>query len=204
MTTSTTKRFKGFDAIFGTDPDEIYIELRLGRPAYIRLHEGKYLQEGDVYHREQLGMASPTLDTWEIREIDEETVVGEDIETRDRMTWDREEVERGLAVGKFSTNLTDFETVSVIQTGRWEDYDRDGDEAGYRYTGRPYVMVVAYGDNGLKYSRRYQFVDDEERTLELWTQDASIEQFADEIAARFDERIHEALEADGYDLAEKR
>lgn len=221
------ERFEGIDARFGTAPDEIYVVLQAGRPAYVRLRPGEFLQEGDSFHREQLGLSSPTLETWEVTTIADDEVAGEVLDTREPVAWDREHVERGLAIGEYSTNLTDFEAVSVVQTGRWRDFggsggggddgsddgdgsgDGDGDGSGdgdagsddgggYRYTDRPYVTVIAYGDNGLKYGRRYEFAGDEGSQLELWTQDEAIEGFADSVAERFERRVRAALAADGY------
>lgn len=201
-TSTTTKRFEGFDARFGTDPEEIYIELRMGSPAYIHLREGDYLQEGDAFHREQLGMASPTLDTWEVVDVTPDSVVGRDIDTGEEVTLAREEVEKGLAVGKYSTNLTDFEWVSVYQVGEWAEYDPEDEDSGTQYTGRPYVSVVAYGDNGLKYGRRYRFVAPESNELSLRKADEPRGGFSEAVAERLDQRVHAALEADGYFVAE--
>lgn len=194
------ERFEGLDARFGTAPDEIYVVLRAGRPAYVRLRPGKFLQEGDSFHREELGLSSPTLETWEVTEITDDEVAGEVLDSREPVEWGREHVERGLAIGEYSTNLTDFEAVSVVQTGRWRDYGGEG--GGYRYTDRPYVTVIAYGDNGLKYGRRYEFVDDEAAELELRTQDEAIEAFAEPVAERFERQVRAALEADGYTVRE--
>lgn len=194
------ERFEGLDARFGTAPDEIYVVLQAGRPAYVRLRPGKFLQEGDSFHREELGLSSPTLETWEVTSITDDEVAGEILDSREPVSWDREHVERGLAIGEYSTNLTDFEAVSVVQTGRWRDYGGDG--GGYRYTDRPYVTVIAYGDNGLKYGRRYEFVDEEATELELRTQDEAIEAFSEPVAERFERQVRAALEADGYTLRE--
>lgn len=195
-TTTTTRRFEGYDARFGTDPEEIYIELRMGSPAYVHVREGDYLQEGDVFHRERIG-ASPRLATWEVEEITPDHVTGRDLGTGERVKMDREEVEKGLAVGRYSTNLTDFEWLSVYQVGRWAEYDED-DDSGTRYTGRPYVSVVAYGDNGRTYGRRYRFVAPESNELALWKEDKPRGGFSEEVADRLDRRVREALEVDGY------
>lgn len=197
-TTKTIKRIKGIDARFGTDPDELRIELRMGSPSYIHLKVGDYLQEGDAFHREQLGLTPPTLDTWEVIEITPELVVGRDIDTGEEVAWDRAQVETGLAIGEYSTNLTDFEWISVYQVGDWDDYDPDEEDSGTRYTGRPYVSVVAYGDNGLKYGRRYRFVEPESTELTLWKADRPLRGFPEEVEARLDERVRAALESDGY------
>lgn len=198
-TTTTTRRIAGHDALFGTDPDELYLELRVGRPSYIRVRVGDYLQEGDAFHRDQLGMDSPTIATWEVVEITPGRVVGRDIRDDEPAEWERAAIEQGLAVGTYSTNLTDFERLSVHEVGRrGED---DGSDGEYRYTGAPYVAVVAYGDNGLKYGRRYRFADEEAATLELWTQDDPVEGLDRTVRERLDQRVREALEADGYTVA---
>lgn len=199
--TTTTRRFRGYDATFGTDPDAISIELRVGRPSYIRVEEGHYLQEGDAFHRDQIGMRSPTIATWEVVDITPEQVIGRDIETGEETQWAREAIEQGLAVGTYSTNLTDFERLSVHEVGQRGDHgENDGIE--YRSTGPPYVAVVAYGDNGLSYGRRYRFADEDSSSLERWTQDGSVERLGDEVRTRLDERVQAALEADGYDVVE--
>jgi hypothetical protein len=167
---------------------------------------GEYVQEGDAFRRERIGTATP-LATWEVTSTTPERVVGTDLESGAGREWEREALERGLLVGEYSTNLTDFEEISVVQIGRWGD-DDGGDEgdaevgSGYRYDGRPYVTIVAYGDNGRKYARRYRFVDDGGGTLELWTQDPAVERFADEIAARLDGRVRAELAVDGYEVRE--
>lgn len=199
--TTTTRRFTGYDATFGTDPDAISIELQAGRPSYIRVEEGHYLQEGDAFHRDELGMRSPTIATWEVVDISPEQVVGRDIETGEEAKWDRETIEQGLVVGTYSTNLTDFERLSVHEVGQRGDQDEDSG-GGHRYIGPPYVAVVAYGDNGLKYGRRYRFADEPSSILELWTQDEPVEQLGEEVRARLDQRVRAALEADGYEVAE--
>lgn len=185
--TETTERFEEFDARFGSTPDEIYVERRAGRPAYIRVREGDYVQEGDAFHREWLGVSSPALDTWKVVEITPDRVRGEHVDTGESTEWGRTDLEKGLAVGRHSTNLTDFEVVSVYEAGSWS---AEND--------RPYVSVVAYGDNGLKYGRRYRFADRESKTLELWRADEPRGGFTESQAKRLDERVRAALEDDGY------
>ncbi|WP_435064910.1 hypothetical protein [Halobaculum sp. EA56] len=207
---STTERTRtttvdGDRARIGTDPSEIYIELRLGSPAYIHVREGDYLQEGDPFRRERVGADAPTLDTWEVTEITPETVVARDLDTDEAVTMDRETVERRLATGEYSTNLTDFEWVSVYQVGDWDEYDPEGDrdDADTRYTGRPYVSVVAYGDNGLKYGRRYRFVEPDSTEVYLWKEDRPLRGFDGDVEDLLDRRIRAALEADGYAVVER-
>ena len=63
--------------------------------------------------------------------------------------------------GKVSTAWVEGEEGSVTRRLWYPDISvevDDGDD--YAYHGRPYVTVVAYGDNGQKYGRRYRFVED--------------------------------------------
>lgn len=201
-TAATTRRLAGSGATVGTAPDEISIELRAGRPSYIHVAEGHLVYEGDAAHRDHLGAAAPTVRTWTVETITPDRVVGRDRAIDEPTGWDRGTLEHGLAVGTYSTNLTDFERLSVHEVG-----GRDGAHAGdgaspFRYTGQPYVAVVAYGDNGLKYGRRYRFVEESPPTLALWTQDEPVEHLAATVAERLDQRVREALEADGYAVAE--
>lgn len=183
---------------FGTDHDELFIELLRGRPTYIRLNVGSYLQEGDAFHRTQTGPESPTVATWEVVEVTPDVVVGRDIHTGDERQWERAELETKLAVGTYSTSLTDFEWISVYQAGSWADYHPEVHNGGTRFVARPYVAVVAYGDNGLKYGSRYRFTSPESNELVLWKRDAPAGGFSDDVEARLDDRIREALAADGY------
>lgn len=200
-TTTTTRRFQGFDARFGTDPAEIHIELRLGSPSYIHVRVGDLLQGGDAFHRDRI-YESPRLATWEVMEITPEEVVATHVTSGEEVTMARDEVERGLAVGRYSTNLTDFEWISVYQVGRWADYE-DGADTGTQYTGRPYVSVVAYGDNGRKYGRRYRFTEPDSSELVLWKEDRPARGFTPEVAARLDERVRSALRGEGYTIREE-
>lgn len=196
------RRIESSDTLISRS-EEIYLELRLGSPAYVHVREGDHFQEGDAFHREQIGTNSPTLETWKVNEVTPEVVVARDVATGEEVVMDREGVEEGLAVGRYSTDLTDFEWVSVYQVGDWDDYDPDDEGSGTRYTpGRPYVSVVAYGDNGLKYGRRYRFVDPDGDELALWKSDRPIGGFDDEVADRLERRVRSALEADGYTVVE--
>lgn len=201
-TTTTTRRLAGSEATVGTDPDEIAIELRAGRPSYIHVAEGHLIYEGDAAHRDHLGAEAPTVRTWTVETIAPDRVVGRDRATDEPTEWDRGALEHGLAVGTYSTNLTDFERLSVHEVGRRDGGEPGDDASPFRHTGQPYVAVVAYGDNGLKYGRRYRFVEDSSATLALWTQDEPVEHLASAVAERLDQRVHEALEADGYAVAE--
>jgi hypothetical protein len=195
----TGSRYSDSDAEYQTTPEELFIVVRPGRPMYIRVSPGDRIQEGDAVHRERMG-ETRHLPTWEVTEITPSYVLGRAVDSDEEKRWDREELERGLVVGRYSTDLTDFERISVIQTGRWSEYDETREQTGTRYNGRPYVTVVAYGDNGERYGRRYRLAEGSESRLKLWTEDAAIDRFSNEVRSRLDERIEEELEADGYEL----
>lgn len=184
----------GQEARVGTDPEEIRVEWRPGRAVYHRIREGDLIKDADS------DVSSPRIDEWRVTEITADRVVGEDTKTGEVREWDREVLERSLVIGNYATNLTDFELVTAYPVGSWADYGTDeGDE--YAYHGRPYLTVVAYGDNGRKYGRRYRFVEDGNDTdLELWEEDMKTERIAAELRARLDEVIESALIDDGYRL----
>ncbi|KYH25180.1 hypothetical protein HAPAU_27640 [Halalkalicoccus paucihalophilus] len=195
-TTIVTREIGGATVGIGTDEGEIFIDLPINRPIYIRVREGDHVQEGDVRARGtfELGsggseLASTTLQTWVVEAITPETVTVRDLATDEPEGWDREECEENLATGVVSTNLTDFERVSVVQTGPWDDEADRSD---------PHVTATAYGDDGRKFSRTYRFIDTETDALEYWHQDRSIETFDENLAAHFERRIEEALTDDGY------
>lgn len=144
------RRLPGLEARFVAEPNEIFVELCAGRPSYVRL------REGDAEYRERTGESTP-LQSWTVTDVTPERVRADGEDGGESREWSRTGVERGLAVGTYSTGLTDFERVSTLEVG-----GRGDDE--------PYVTVIAYGDNGLKYGRGY----------------------------RFDDRVRAALEDDGY------
>ncbi|WP_224448532.1 hypothetical protein [Haloprofundus salilacus] len=160
-------------------PHEIRVQWRPGRAVYLGVRVGDRIKNADR------DVASARIDEWEVEEITPETVVGRGIKTGERREWDRKALERGLIVGNYATNLTEFATVLVHEVGGHGGRD-------------PYVTVVAYGDNGEKYGRRYRFVDDVGRTVEHQDQDPVVDRLAPEMAAAFDELVVGALEDDGY------
>ncbi|MEM4782651.1 MAG: hypothetical protein QXG03_13960 [Halalkalicoccus sp.] len=195
-TTVVTREIQGVTAGIGTDEREIFIDLPINRPIYIRVREGDHVQEGDVRARGtfELGaggskLASTTLQTWVVEEITPETVTVRDITTDEPEQWDRADCEESLATGVVSTNLTDFERVSVVRT---EPHDTE--ELADR---TPHVTVTAYGNDGRKFTRTYR-LDPETDSLEHWHQDRSIETFDDTLASAFERRVEETLEEDGY------
>lgn len=193
--TVVTREIGGVTAGIGTDDEEIFIDLPITRPIYIRVREGDHIQEGDVRARGtfELGtggseLASTTLQTWVVEGITPETVTVRDVATDEPEEWDRTDCEENLATGVVSTNLTDFERVSVVQTGPWDDgVDR----------GEPHVTATAYGNDGRKFSRTYRLVD-AAGALEHWHQDRAIETFDENLTLEFERRLETTLEADGY------
>ena len=187
----------GQEARVGTDRDELRVEWRPRRAVYHRVRAGDLIKDADA------DVSSPRIDEWRVTEITPDRVVGEDTKTGAVREWDRETLERGLVIGNYATNLTDFELVTVYPVGSWDDYGTEGDDDGdeHVYHGRPYLTVVAYGDNGQKYGRRYRFVEEGDDTdLELWEEDVKTERIDDELRSRLDEVIESALESDGYRL----
>lgn len=195
-TTIEIREIQGARVGVGTAPDEIFLDLPITRPIYVRVGEGDHLQEGDVRARGSFELAeggselaSTTLRTWEVIEIDPETVTVRDLATDGREQWDREKLEHDLSTGVLSTNLTEFERVSVVETGPWEDDEEPA-----------HVTVTAYGNDGRKFTRVYRLRD--EGSLEYRRQDRSITEFGDALRDRFERRIGEALVDDGYSVAE--
>ncbi|KTG08887.1 hypothetical protein AUR64_13835 [Haloprofundus marisrubri] len=171
----------GQEARVYLDPDEIHVEWRPGRAVYLGVRVGDRIKDADR------DVASPRIDEWEVEEITAERVVGRSVKTGDRREWDRETLERGLVVGNYATNLTEFATVLVHEIGVHGGRD-------------PYVTVVAYGDNGEKYGRRYGFVDADDRTVEFRDQDPAVDRLPTEMATVFDELVDGVLVDDGYTI----
>jgi hypothetical protein len=190
---------QGVEVGVGTAADELFLDLPITRPTYIRVREGDHVQEGDVRARGSFELAeggdelaSTTLRTWEVLEIRPDSVVLRDLASDGREERDREELEGDLATGVVSTNLTDFERVSVTQTGPWDD--------GEEHDTPPHVTVTAYGNDGRKFTRAYRLEDG--TILEYWHQDRSISEFSDALRDRFERRVGEALSDDGYTVPE--
>lgn len=174
------------------DPDRIHVAWRPNRAAYVAV------DVGDVVRDAASDIEATLVDEWRVTDITPDRVVGEHVRTGERREWDRAELERGLVLGNYSTNLTDFELVTVHRVGSWAEYDPEA-SGGLAYRGRPYVTVVAYGDNGLKYGRRYAFAaEGDDATLELAAEDAAVERLDARVRTRFDEVVRDALSDDGY------
>lgn len=183
------------EVLVSTDPGEIFLDVPASSPRYIRIREDEMVQEGDVRSREKEELESAGLKKWQIAKIEPDRVIGIDRETSDRRTWKRETLERQLVTGGLSTNLTDFERVSVTRTDGWEDDEEDGPSAEQ-------VVAVAYGNDGQKFTQTYRIVDDDsagaERRLTLSNSDAKLDNFEDDIRERFSQAIELALRSEGY------
>jgi hypothetical protein len=181
------RTIQGREALVYTDPDEIRVEWRVGRPVYFGVRAGDRIKDADR------DVESPLIDEWEVVEITPDRVVGVDDETGRRRKWDRETLERGLTVGNFATNLSAFERVAAHRVGA--DL---GDRSHLPHD--PYVTVIAYGNNGERYGRRYRFLDDDGRRVALRDEDPSVGRLPAEHRDALEELVVAALEDDGYEV----
>ncbi len=189
--TLVPRTIEGTEALVSTDPGEIFLDMPATSPRYIRVREGEIVQEGDVRSRDERELESASLRKWKIEEIGSKTVVGSNTETGARREWDRESLEQRLGIGSFSTDLTNFERVSVTEAGTEENDDRP-----------PVVTVIVYGNNGKKFIQRYRLLEDgddtDERRLDLYEPDRKTEAFDDELRERFVRSVELALRGEGY------
>ncbi|WP_152039845.1 hypothetical protein [Salinigranum salinum] len=183
---------QGREALVHRHPDRLYVEWRAGQPVYYGVSVGDRLKDADS------DVSSPRITEWTVTEITPDRIVGEAIKTGDRREFDRERVERGLVVGNYATNLSDFARVAVHAVGDWDAYDPDTTD-GTVYRGRPYVTVVAYGNNGRKYGLRYRYVTDgDDETLTLWEEDVVVGALDAEPRRRLFDAVEATLAAEGY------
>jgi hypothetical protein len=186
---------QGREVRVGLDPDEIRVEWRPGRAAYYGVRVGDRVKDADA------DVESVRIDEWEVREVTPERVVGEHVRTGERHEWDRRELETGLVIGRYATNLSTFELVTAIPVGSWDAAEADAEVDDGLYHGRPYVTVVAYGNNGEKYGRRYwRGSRDAESRLEPWNEDLKARELDPTIRAALDETVRTALSDDGYEV----
>jgi hypothetical protein len=183
----------GVEALVNLDPGELFIDLPASNPRFIRVQEGDRIQEGDVGTQSTAEMAGPLLTHWVIESITEETVIGRDTETNETRDWDREQLIQRLGAGEFSAELVTFDRVSVTEIEEWRG--RHPPEASEEM--KPYVVVVAYGNNGGKFTQLYAATEAGEwDSLEVVQQDAHVEEFSDELRTHFDDAVREALEVE--------
>jgi hypothetical protein len=182
---------QGREARVYSVPDQVYIEWRPGRPVYFGVNVGDRIKDADR------DVESAHITEWEIVEITPERVVGVNEKTGERTEWDRRELEQGLLLRRYATNLSEFATVVVHTVGNWADYDAATEtETAAR---EPCLGVVVFGNNGEKYGRRYRFTEPGETAeVELMDEDPSIERLSPELQAKLDETVAEALSEDGH------
>ena len=184
-----SRTIEGTEALVNVESGEIFVDIPAASPRYVRVEEGGTVREGDIRSRTAEELESPTLRKWTIETIGPETVIGTDRKTGERREWDRESLERKLATGALSTDLTDFERVNVT--------DRRGDGPDGRS-----VLAVAYGNDGRKFTRTFRPVAGEaigeERHLEPADADDRIEEFGADLRERFDRAVELALRNEGY------
>lgn len=183
----------GIDALVNTDPGEIFIDLPASNPRYIRVQEGDRIQEGDVSTRTTAEMAGPLLTHWVIESITAESVAGTNTDTGEAREWDREQLIQRLGTGEYSAELTTFDRVSITEVEEW-DVKRS---AGESEEMNPYVIAIAYGNNGEKFTQLYAATEAGDwDTLEVVQQDRHVQNFSNELRKHFDDAIRKALEAE--------
>jgi hypothetical protein len=188
---------QGHEALVVRRPDRVSVEWRPTHPRYFGVGVGDRLKDADA------DVSSPRIDEWEVTEITPDLVVGEHVGTGTRREFDRQRVERGLVVGNYATNLSDFARVVVHPVGSWETYDADADTdadaAGVVYRGTPYLTVVAHGNNGETYGLRYRYTDaGDPDSVTLWEEDVSVGGLDASLRTRLTTAVEAALTAEGY------
>ncbi|MFC6826631.1 hypothetical protein [Halopelagius fulvigenes] len=191
-----SRTIDGADALVNTESGEIFIDVPAETPQYIRVEEGDVIQEGDIRSRTEEELDSPTLRKWTVEEIGRKRVVGTDTETGEQREWERESLEKKLAIGSLSTNLTSFDRTNVTGGAKKSDNEEQ--------TGEESIVVVLYGDDGRKFTQKYHALDDEsggdERYAELMESDERIETFEPGLRVRFDQAARRALQTEGYEI----
>lgn len=185
-----SRTIEGVETLVNTDPGELFIDVPATDPRYIRVEEGDTVREGDIRSRAEEELESPSLRKWTIATIGRKTVVGIDQETGERQEWDREALEKKLAVGEFSATLTGFDRVNVAGESNREE--RSGEET---------ATVAVYGNDGRKFVQTYRLVDDaggDGRRVELTETDEYVGKVEPELQEEFDRAVEHALRNEGY------
>lgn len=187
-----SRTIEGVETLVNTEPAEIFIDVPALDARYIRVREGETVREGDIRSRSEAELESPPLRAWTVDEIGTETVAVTDRATGETREWDRESLERRLATGGLSTDLTDFERVNVIG-GIGASRDDDAPESDR-------VIVAAYGNDGRKFTRTYRIVGDGDdgRAVESTGSADGSEGFDPDLRERFERQIERALRNEGY------
>lgn len=180
-------------ALVGQQPNRIEIEWRRLQPRYFGLRIGDRLKNADA------DVSSPRIDEWVVTDITPTEVVGDHATTGEPRTFDREAVERGLVIGRYATDLSAFPRVAVHAVGSWDSYDPEADGTDVAYRGRPYVTVVAHGNNGRTYGLRYRYTDDDaDAPVTRWEADVPVEALDDALRSRLTTAVETALGDAGH------
>ena len=211
---STGRDFGGAPAHVATASDRIAVQLRAGSPATVHVRLGDVVYEGDPQRLRRIGGRTPRIDAWEVVAVTPAEVTGRDVDSGELRTWDRVAFERGLTTGEYAVELVEFLSVGVRRVD-----PADGRQAR--------VVATAYGNDGLRYVRRYRVVvderggvdggsegedgdDGERRTdrerrdgedgarLEPWSDAPAVANLPDDLRADFDRRVRDALRMEGY------
>lgn len=187
----TSQTIDGVEALINLDPGEIFLDLPVRTPRYIRVEEGDQIQEGDVHTQTSQTMDSQTLSRWQIDEITADTVTGIDVDTGESKAWDREWLVEQLGTGGFSATLTDFDRVSVSETtGFGRSHPGDPDDIA-----NPHVIVTVYGNNGQQFTQLYSATEPGDwGAITLVRQDHHVEEFSEELREKFDAAVSRAVE----------
>lgn len=182
------------EALVYPEPGEIFIDVPADEPQYIRVEEGDTIQEGDIRSHTEAELESPSLGRWTVERIGRKTVVGTDQDTGERREWVRQSLEKQLAIGGFSTELTDFDRVTV--TGGAKPSNHEGQSE------REAVILNLYGNDGQEFTQTYRLIDERagngERHVELTKPDKRVETFENDLRERFDRAAERALRDEGY------
>jgi hypothetical protein len=181
---------QGRETLVQRHPDRVYVERRAAQPVYFGIRVGDRLKDADA------DVSSPRITEWTVTEITPDRLVGEHVGTGERREFERERVERGLVVGNYATDLSEFARVAVHAVGNPETAGPDADDGSHR--GRPYVTVVAYGNNGRKYGLRYRYVDPDGGTVARWEEDPLVAALDPDLRERLFETVEAALAAEEY------
>lgn len=189
-----SRTIEGVEALVSTESNNLFIDMPAASPRYIRVKEGEIVQEGDIRSQTEEELTSESLRKWTIETIGPKTIIGTDRETGDRREWERESLEHKLAIGGLSTNLTDFERVTVGKSNTSNPERQRSDKES--------VPVTVYGNDSRKFTQTYRLITDDtvdaERRLELMETDERVERFETDLRERFDQAVGLALRNEGY------
>lgn len=173
----------------GTAPDRITVQPRPGGSARIHVRVGDVVYEGDPRKLRRIGGRTPRIDAWEVVDIAPDRVTARHVDSGVEFDWDRAALETGLLTDRYAVDLVEFVAVGVRRNhpGR----------------GRPdAVIVTAYGNNGLRYVRRFVVLGGADDAVRVapWTETPAVSGLPTPLRASLDRRVADALGNDGYVL----